>query len=110
MMQQPPIQLSQLTTCFYWNEKSDFAWMDILKKIRIHHWSMFFQCSMLFIIQILLKKTRTHIKYWQLLLKNNTNVCVNEILSNPFTSVPLIKVFKIPEYKWITPIWLLILM
>jgi hypothetical protein len=25
MMQQPPIQLSQLTTCFYWNEKSDFA-------------------------------------------------------------------------------------
>jgi hypothetical protein len=27
-------------------------------------------------------------------LKNNTNVCVNEILSNPFTLVPIIKVFK----------------
>jgi len=32
MMQQPPIQLSQLTTCFYWNEKYDFALSDILKK------------------------------------------------------------------------------
>jgi hypothetical protein len=31
-MQQPPIQLSQLITCFYWNEKFDYALMDILKK------------------------------------------------------------------------------
>jgi hypothetical protein len=31
MMQQPLIQLSQLTTCFYWNENFDFALMDILK-------------------------------------------------------------------------------
>ncbi len=31
MMQQPPIQLLQLTTHFYWNEKSNYALMDILK-------------------------------------------------------------------------------
>jgi hypothetical protein len=31
MMQQPPIQLSQLVTHFYWNENIDFALMDILK-------------------------------------------------------------------------------
>ncbi len=31
MMQQPPIQLSQLTTHFYWNENLDFALIDILK-------------------------------------------------------------------------------
>jgi len=30
-MQQPPIQLSQLTTHFYWNENLDFALIDILK-------------------------------------------------------------------------------
>ncbi len=30
-MQQPPIQLSQLTTHFYWNENFDFSLMDILK-------------------------------------------------------------------------------
>ncbi len=31
MVQQPPIQLSQLATWFYWNEKFDYALMDILK-------------------------------------------------------------------------------
>jgi hypothetical protein len=31
MVQEPPIQLSQLATCFYWNEKFDYALMDILK-------------------------------------------------------------------------------
>jgi hypothetical protein len=31
MMQQPPIQLSQLIKCFYWNENFDYALMDILK-------------------------------------------------------------------------------
>jgi hypothetical protein len=31
VMQQLPIQLSQLTTHFYWNEKFDYALMDILK-------------------------------------------------------------------------------
>jgi hypothetical protein len=31
VMQQPPIQLSQLVTHFYWNENIDFALMDILK-------------------------------------------------------------------------------
>jgi hypothetical protein len=30
-MQQPPIQLLQLTTCFYWNENFDYVLMDILK-------------------------------------------------------------------------------
>jgi hypothetical protein len=30
-VQEPPIQLSQLATCFYWNEKFDYALMDILK-------------------------------------------------------------------------------
>ncbi len=32
VVQQPPIQLSQLITCFYWNEKFDYALMDILKE------------------------------------------------------------------------------
>jgi hypothetical protein len=31
VVQQPPFQLSQVTTHFYWNEKSNFALMDILK-------------------------------------------------------------------------------
>jgi hypothetical protein len=31
VMQQPPIQLSQLTTCFYWNEIFDYVLMDLLK-------------------------------------------------------------------------------
>ncbi len=31
MVQEPPIQLSQLTTCFYPNEKFDYASMNILK-------------------------------------------------------------------------------
>jgi len=31
MMQQPPIQLLQLTTHFYWNENFDYKLMDILK-------------------------------------------------------------------------------
>jgi len=55
MMQQPPIQLLQLTTFFYWNENFDFALMDILKEIGIHHWSMLFHCSTFFVRQILLK-------------------------------------------------------
>jgi hypothetical protein len=31
VVQQPFIQLSQLATCFFWDEKFDFALMDILK-------------------------------------------------------------------------------
>jgi len=31
VVQQSPIQLSQLITCFYWNENFDYALMDILK-------------------------------------------------------------------------------
>jgi hypothetical protein len=92
MMQQLPIQLSQLTTCFYWNEKIDFALMDILKQIGIHHWSMLFHCSTFLVIQILLNKTKNRIQYLQFFLKNNTNGRVNEILSNHFISVLLIKV------------------
>jgi hypothetical protein len=33
MMQQPPIQLLQLRTHFYWNENFDYALMDNLKNI-----------------------------------------------------------------------------
>jgi hypothetical protein len=56
------------------------------------------------------KKIRNCIQYLQFFLKNNTNVCVNEILSNPFVSVPLSKYLKIPKLKWNTLIWLLNLM
>ncbi len=56
VMQQPPIQLSQLTTHIYLNEKIDYALMDILKTNGIHHWNMLFHCSTLLVIQILLKK------------------------------------------------------
>ncbi len=56
MMQQPSIQLSQLTTHFYWNENFDFALMDILK----NNWDspLEYVVSLFntFIIQILLKK------------------------------------------------------
>jgi hypothetical protein len=31
MVQQPPIQLSQAITCFYWNENFDYALINILK-------------------------------------------------------------------------------
>jgi hypothetical protein len=45
------------------------------------------------------KKIRNHIQYLQKKLKNNTNGRVNEILSNPFTLVPFIKVFKNPKIQ-----------
>jgi hypothetical protein len=60
---------------------------------------MLFYCSTLLVIQILLKKTRNHIQYLHFFLKNNTNGRVNEILSNPFTSIPLIKNFKNPKIQ-----------
>jgi hypothetical protein len=53
-MQQPPIQLSQLTTRFYWNENCDYALMDILK----NNWDSpleYVVLSTLLVIQILLK-------------------------------------------------------
>jgi hypothetical protein len=31
MVQQPPVQLSQLITFFYWNENFDYTLMDILE-------------------------------------------------------------------------------
>jgi hypothetical protein len=55
VMQQPPIQLSQLVTHSYWNENIDFALMDILKKTVIHHYNMLFHCSTFIVTQILLK-------------------------------------------------------
>jgi hypothetical protein len=97
MMQQPPIQLLQLTIHFYWNEKFDYALMNILKNI--HHWSMLFHCSTFLVIRILLKKNSNSIQYLQFILKNNTNVYVNEILSNHFTSIPHIKVLKNPKIQ-----------
>jgi hypothetical protein len=42
-------------------------------------------------------KITNHIQYLQKKLRNNTNGHVNEILYNPFISVPLIKVFKNPK-------------
>ncbi len=45
------------------------------------------------------KKNRNRIQYLQFFLKNNINVRVNEILSNPFTLIPLIKVFKNPKIQ-----------
>jgi len=56
---------------------------------------MLFHYSTIFVIQILFKKQiKNHIQYLQFFLKNNTNVHVNEILFNPFTSVHPIKVSK----------------
>jgi hypothetical protein len=52
MVQQPHIQLLQITTHLFWNEKNDYALMDNI--IGIHHWSMLFHCSTFFVIQILL--------------------------------------------------------
>jgi hypothetical protein len=43
--------------------------------------------------------TRKHIQYLQKKFKNNTNGRVNEILSNPFTLVPFIKVLKNPKIQ-----------
>jgi hypothetical protein len=45
------------------------------------------------------KQIRNHIQYLQFFLKNNTNVHVNEILSNPFTLVPFIKKIKNPKIQ-----------
>jgi len=66
MMQQPLIQLSQLTTCFYWNENFDFALMDILKNNWDHHSSMLFHSSTFLVIKILFKKITNPIQYLQL--------------------------------------------
>jgi hypothetical protein len=69
-MQQFPIQLLQLTTCFYWNEKSNYALMDILK----NNWfsplkyvvSLFnISCN----INITKNKNRNHIQYLQFFLE-----------------------------------------
>ncbi len=80
MVQQPPIQLSQLATHFYWNENFDFALMDILED----NWdspleyvvSLFNNsCDIYFL------KIKNCIQCLQFFLKKNINVCINEILS-----------------------------
>jgi hypothetical protein len=48
---------------------------------------------------LLKNQIRNHIQYLQNKLKNNTNVHVNEILSNPFTSVSLTKVSENPKIQ-----------
>jgi len=91
MVQQPPIQLSQLDTCFYWNENFDYALMDILK----NNWDS----PLEYVVSLfnnycnknITKRIRNHIQYLQLFLKNNTNVPINDILFNLFTSIPLPK-------------------
>jgi hypothetical protein len=84
---------------FYWNEKIDFALMDILK----NNWnspleyvvSLFnTSCN----TNIIIKKINC-IQYLQIYLKNNTNGCVNEILSNPFISIPLSNFLKDPKIQ-----------
>ncbi len=45
------------------------------------------------------KKKKNCIQYLQIFLKNNANVCVNEILSNLFTSISFIKVLKNPKIQ-----------
>jgi hypothetical protein len=50
-------------------------------------------------IQILFLKIRNHIQYLPKNLKNNTNVCVNELLSNLFILVPLIRIFLNPKIQ-----------
>ncbi len=44
-------------------------------------------------------KIRNHIQSLQKNLKNNTKVHVNEILSNPFISISLTKVFLNPKIQ-----------
>jgi hypothetical protein len=55
---------------------------------------MLFHCSPLLVIQILLRKKLQIVFNTFKKIGNNTNVCVNEILFNPFISVPLVKVLK----------------
>jgi hypothetical protein len=54
MVQQPHIELLQITTHLFWNEKFDYALMDNI--IGIHHWSMLFHCQTFLVIKILLHK------------------------------------------------------
>jgi hypothetical protein len=83
VVQQPPIQLSQLTTCFYWIENCDFALIDILKYNRnspLEHVVSLFNTSCN--TNKIKKENKFFIQYLQLFLKNNTNVPINEILSS----------------------------
>jgi hypothetical protein len=96
VMQQPPIQLLQLTTCFYWNEKFDYALTNILKiswdsplEYVVSLFNTF--CN----TNITLKKLEIVFNTYNFFWKTTQNyVCVNEILANLFTSIPLFKVLK----------------
>ncbi len=93
MVQQSPIQLLQLTTHFYWNENFDSVLMDILKDnwdSPLEYVVSSFNISCNTNITI---KNKNCIQYLQKKLKNNTNVRVNEIFLNLFTSISSIKVF-----------------
>jgi hypothetical protein len=60
---------------------------------------MLFHCSTILVIQFKNKKIRNRIQYLQIFLKNNTNVPINEILFNLFTSISLTKVLKDPKIQ-----------
>jgi len=98
VIQQPAIQLSRLTTCFYYNKKFDYALMDILKK----NWDP----PLEYVVSLfntscnknIIKKIEIIFNTYNF-LKNNTKGHVNKILFNPFTLVPLIKVKKNPKIQ-----------
>jgi hypothetical protein len=75
-MQQPPIRLSQLTTCFYWNEKCDYALMDILKNNWDSPLVYVVYCPTLLVIQILLKDKLEIVFSIYLFLKKPTQMIV----------------------------------
>ncbi len=61
---------------------------------------MLFHYSTILVIQILLKKKLEIVfNIHQKKLNNNINFFINEILSNPFTSISLTKVFKNPKIQ-----------
>jgi hypothetical protein len=92
-MQQSFIQLSYITTFLFWNENFYFALMDIFKNI----WDSPLEYVVaLFNISCninIIKNNLNCIQYLHFFYKNNTNVLINEILSNPFTSISLANFF-----------------
>jgi hypothetical protein len=73
--------------------------MNILKNnwdSRLEYVVSLFNTS--YTINITLKKIRNHIQYLQFFIKNNTNVHVNETLSNPFNSISRTKVYENPKF------------
>jgi hypothetical protein len=73
-MQQPPIQLLQLTTHFYWSEIFDYALMDILKNIWDSPLEYVVSLFNIFCNINITKRKRNYIQYLQFFFKNNANV------------------------------------